>query len=123
MFELLHAAYGLGSEAIPAPAAMSWRATAAIAEHGISSMPSYAPLGAAAGFVLGCVLSLKPIAKYAPSPVAMGMAFILPPFMSVTIAIGGFALRIAARRSKKTADEDVAALASGLIGGGPPRAC
>ena len=117
VFALLQAAYGLGTEAMPAPAAMSWKATAEIAKYGISKMPDYAPLGAAIGFALGCVLSLKPIAKYAPSPVAMGMAFILPPSLSFTIAIGGFVYWAIARRSKKYADEESFALASGLIAG------
>lgn len=117
VFALLHASYGIGTEAIPAPAAMSWKATAEVAQNGISAMPEYAPMSAAIAFVLGCVLSLKRVAKYAPSPVAMGMAFILPPYMSITIAIGGLVYWIVARRSKKAADEEGVALASGLIGG------
>jgi uncharacterized oligopeptide transporter (OPT) family protein len=115
VFELLVAAYGLGSEAMPAPAALSWKATAEIAKHGISSMPDYAPVGAAIGFGVGVILSLKPIAAYAPSPVALGMAFILPPYMSITIAIGGLAYWLVATRSTRK-DEGVA-MASGLIGG------
>ena len=117
VFALLKAAYGLGTELMPAPAAISWKATAEIAKHGISSMPDYAPTGAVIGFVIGAVLSLKPIAKYAPSPVAMGMAIILPPYASITIAIGGFAYWLVARRSKKAADERGVAAASGLIAG------
>jgi len=117
VFALLQAAYGLGTEAMPAPAAMSWKATADIAQHGISSMPRYAPIGAAVGFALGCVLTLKPIAKYAPSPVAMGLAFMLPPSLSFTIAIGGLAYWCIARVSKRYADEESFALASGLIAG------
>jgi uncharacterized oligopeptide transporter (OPT) family protein len=115
VFALLVAAYGLGTEAMPAPAAVSWKATAEVAMHGMSSMPEYAPYGAAIGFAVGCILSLRPIATYAPSPVALGMAFILPPYMSLTIAIGGLAYWVVATRSAKK-DEGVA-LASGLIGG------
>jgi uncharacterized oligopeptide transporter (OPT) family protein len=117
VFALLQAAYGLGTEAIPAPAALSWKATAQVAKHGISAMPAYAPAAAAFAFVLGCVLSLRPIAKYAPSPVAMGMAFILSPSISITLAIGGFARWFVARRSTRAADEEGVALASGMIGG------
>jgi len=105
VFALLQAAYGLGTEAMPAPAAMSWKATALIAKHGVSAMPAYAPIAAAIAFVVGIVLTLKPIAKYAPSPVAMGLAFIMPPYLSITIAIGGIVYWLVARRSKKTADE------------------
>ncbi|HEY5927833.1 MAG TPA: OPT family oligopeptide transporter [Kofleriaceae bacterium] len=117
VYALLEAAYGIGTEAMPAPAAVSWKATATIASSGISAMPDYAIHGAAIAFVVGSVLSLKPIAKYAPSPVAMGMAFILPPYMSFTMAIGGLLYWVAARRSKKIADEEGVSLASGMIGG------
>jgi uncharacterized oligopeptide transporter (OPT) family protein len=114
---LIVTAYGLGTEAMPAPAAMSWKATADIVKNGISAMPTYAPLGAAIALVVGIVLSLKPVAKYAPSPVAMGMAFILPPYVSFTMAIGGFVYWLVARRSKAIADESGVALASGMIAG------
>ncbi len=117
VFTLLHSAYGLGTEAMPAPAAISWKATAEIAANGISAMPDYAALGAALGFAAGVILSLKRVAKYGPSPVALGFAFILPPYLSFTIAIGGLVYWIVARRSKKAADEQGVALASGLIGG------
>lgn len=116
-FELIVAAYGLGTESVPAPAAMSWKATAEVVQHGISTMPAYAPLAAGVGLVLGVVLALRPIAKYAPSPVAMGMAFILPPYLSLTIALGGFAYWIVARQSKTFADESGIPLAAGLIAG------
>lgn len=116
-FVLITRAYGLGTEAMPAPAAMSWKATADVVQHGISAMPDYAPHAAAIALVLGIVLSLRPIARYAPSPVAMGMAFILPPYLTLTMAVGGFAYWLLARRSKRAADEDGVALASGLIGG------
>lgn len=115
-FELIRGAYGLGTEAMPAPAAMSWKATAEAVQHGISAMPAYAPLAALIGFAVGIVLVIPRIAKFAPSPVAMGMAFILPPYLSFTIAIGGFTYWIIAKRSK-TAAEDGIAIASGAIGG------
>ena len=117
VYVLIDRAYGLGTEAMPAPAAMSWKATADIVKNGISAMPAYAPLAAAIAFVLGFLMSLKPVARFMPSPVAMGMAFILPPYLSITIAIGGFLYWVAARESKQSADETGVALASGLIGG------
>jgi uncharacterized oligopeptide transporter (OPT) family protein len=88
-----------------------------VAEHGISAMPAYAPIAAAIAFVIAVVLGLPAVAKYAPSPVAMGMAFILSPSISITLAIGGFARWFVARRSTRAADEEGVALASGMIGG------
>ncbi|HEX5060513.1 MAG TPA: OPT/YSL family transporter, partial [Kofleriaceae bacterium] len=55
--------------------------------------------------------------KYAPSPVAMGLAFVMSPSISITIAIGGFVHWFVARKSKKVADEQGVAWASALIGG------
>jgi uncharacterized oligopeptide transporter (OPT) family protein len=115
-FVLISTAYGIGSEAMPAPAAISWKATADVVQNGISSMPTYAPFGAALALVLGVVLGLKPIAKYAPSPVALGMAFILPPYISITIATGGFIYWIVSRATKQRADDGVA-VAAGVITG------
>ena len=90
---------------------------ALVAQNGISAMPKYAAHGAAIGVIVGFVLSLRALAKYAPSPVAMGMAFILPPYVSITIAIGGLLHWVIARRNQKLADEEGVALASGMIGG------
>lgn len=116
-FVLITTAYGLGTAAMPAPAAMSWKATADVVSQGISAMPAYAPLAAVFALVVGIVLSVKRVATYAPSPVAMGMAFILPPYISFTMALGGFACWLVARRSKALANESGVALASGLIAG------
>jgi putative OPT family oligopeptide transporter len=115
-FELIVRAYGLGTEAVPAPVAASWKATAEVVRHGISTMPAYAPLGAAIGLVVGVVLALKPVAKYAPSPVALGLAFMIPPYVSLTIAVGGGVYWLVARRSQTAADEAVP-LGASLIAG------
>lgn len=116
-FVLITRGYGLGTEAMPAPAAVSWKAMADIVSHGLSSLPAHAPLAAAVALVLGIVLGLGPIARVAPSPVALGMAFILPPYVSLTIALGGLAYGLVARRARQAADEEGVALASGLIAG------
>ena len=117
VFMLVEAAYGLGTPAMPAPAAQSWKVTATLAQHGVSAIPEGALIGTAIAFVVGVVFSLQRIAKYTPSPVAMGLAFILPPYISLTIAIGGLAYWLTARRSKPIADGHGVVLASGLIGG------
>jgi uncharacterized oligopeptide transporter (OPT) family protein len=116
-FLLIANAYGLGTESMPAPAALSWKATAEIARTGIDALPRHAPLAAAIGLVLGFVLSLKPIARYAPYPVTMGVAVILPPHMALVMALGGFGYGLATRTIKSRTDEDGLPLASGMIAG------
>ena len=116
-FLLITSAYGLGNETMPAVAALSWKATAEIVKNGVASMPAYAPLAAGIALVVGIVLGLRPIAKYAPSPVAMGMAFILAFYTSFTLALGGLLYWVVARRSKAFADEQGIALACGVVAG------
>jgi uncharacterized oligopeptide transporter (OPT) family protein len=116
-FLLIANAYGLGTEAIPAPGAFSWKATAEVAKNGIAAMPPHAPLAAAIAFALGIVLSWKPVAKYAPSPVTLGMAFILPLNMTLVMGIGGLLYGMAARKSKARTDDIGLPIASGVIAG------
>jgi putative OPT family oligopeptide transporter len=117
-FELIRDGYGLGTEAMPAPAALSWKATAEIVQHGTSALPAYAPLGALAGLLAGIALALAQTRQpRVPSPSALGMAFILPPYLSLTIALGGAAWWLLVRRRKAWSDDYGLALVSGLIGG------
>lgn len=119
-FELIRGSYGLGNDVMPAPAAMSWKATADLVQHGMAALPAGAPLAAAIAFVAGIVLALAGSTRWlawAPSPVALGMAFILPPYLSLTIAIGGLALWLVERQHRAWAATHGIALASGLIAG------
>ncbi|MDQ3369270.1 MAG: OPT/YSL family transporter [Myxococcota bacterium] len=116
-FELIRRGYGLGNEAMPAPAAQSWKATAELVQHGLSALPAHAPLAAALGLGAGIVLGLGGRFRAVPSPVALGMAFILPPYLSVTIALGGLCHALAARRYPAHAAVQGIALVSGLIAG------
>lgn len=116
-FLLLASTYGIRTEVLPAPAAGSWLGTAKIAEQGIAAMPAYAPLAAAIGFVLGVVLTWKPIAKYAPLPAAMGMAFMLPFYGSLVIGIGGILYWVARRVNASRVDDLGMPIASGVIAG------
>lgn len=117
-FELIRRGYGLGTEAMPAPAAQSWKATAEIVQHGTSALPAYAPLAALVAFVVGAALAFaQPRASFVPSPVAMGLACILTPYMSITIALGAFAWWLLARWRDAWTNEYGLAVASGLIAG------
>lgn len=117
-FELIRHGYGLGTEAMPAPAAQSWKATAEIVQHGTSALPAYAPAAALVGLVAGAALALAQTrVAWLPSPVAMGMAFILPPYLPLTIALGGFVWWLLARWRGMWTNAYGLALASGLIAG------
>jgi len=119
-FELIRRAYGLGNETMPMPAAVSWKATADIVQHGLAALPAHAPLAAAIALVAGIVLGLAATTRrfaWAPSPVAIGMAFIVPPYLSLTLAVGGLAYVLLARWRPAWASGHGVALVSGMIGG------
>jgi uncharacterized oligopeptide transporter (OPT) family protein len=91
-FELIRRAYGLGNAIMPVPAGQSWKATAELVQHGLSAMPRGAPLAAGIGLGAGAALALAARHRrlgFLPSPVALGMAFITPPYVSITIALAG----------------------------------
>ena len=110
-------AYGLGTEAMPAPSALSWKATAEAVRDGFSSMPRYAPLAGLVAFAVGvalAALSRGRWARFIPSPAAMGMAALSPFSLSMSICVGGLIALILARlRPSQDAASDVMAVAAG----------
>ncbi|HET6280342.1 MAG TPA: OPT/YSL family transporter, partial [Polyangia bacterium] len=78
--------YGVGTEALPAPAAMSWKATAEAVRGGLAAMPAYGPAAGAIGIGLGvvlCLLGRTRVARFLPSPMALGIAALTPASLSV----------------------------------------
>lgn len=117
-YELVRRAYGVGNETMPMPAAISWKATAEIVQHGLAALPAHAPVAAAIALIAGIGLGLAGARRaWVPSPVAIGMAFLLPPYLSLTLALGGLAFAVLARWRPTWASEHGIALASGMIGG------
>lgn len=113
-------AYGIGTETMPAIAALSWRATAEAVRGGLSSLPPYGPLAGAAGLGLGVLLTLLGRTKrgpFVPLPSAMGMAMLLPASLSATACLGALAM-VAFRRLRPGVEESsTMAVAAGGIAG------
>ncbi|HZL19260.1 MAG TPA: OPT family oligopeptide transporter [Polyangia bacterium] len=113
-------AYGIGTESLPAPSAISWRATAEAVRGGFSAMPRHAPLAGALGLGLGIVLSIAARmrwGRFAPSPAAMGIAMLMPASLSVAALVGAL-LVLGIRRLRPSLDEaSVMSLAAGGIAG------
>jgi putative OPT family oligopeptide transporter len=85
-------AYGIGTEAMPAPSALSWKATAEAVRGGLTHMPLHAPLAGAIGFGIGVIfstLSRGRWGRFMPSPAAMGMAALSPFSLSFSVCVGG----------------------------------
>ncbi len=113
-------AYSIGSEALPAPAALSWRATAEAMRGGLAALPRLAGTAGAIGLGLGALLALLGrgrLARFCPSPAAMGIALIMPPSLSVGVLVGAL-LAVGARRLRPDVDQDgVLSVAAGALAG------
>jgi uncharacterized oligopeptide transporter (OPT) family protein len=118
---LLVRAYGIATVAMPAPAALSCKATALAVQHGLSAMPRYSAMAGLIGFgagVLFSVLSRTRASRYVPSPAAMGIAIITPFSMDMAAFIGGVIVLVSRKASRPGASEaNVMAIAAGGIAG------
>ncbi len=117
---LLSKAYGLGSEALPAPFATQFRAVAELAVRGFEGLPPHAALAASVAAGVGALLTLAAssrVARWLPLPVAMGIGFILPAFFSVSICLGAVGVAAARRRWPQAVDRNVPTLGAGAIAG------
>ncbi len=84
-------AYGLASQNLPAPSAVTWKGMADFLSKGFNALPQYAYTGIICGAALGILLSVMEntkIKKFTPSPFGIGIAMFLPGFFSVSIFLG-----------------------------------
>jgi uncharacterized oligopeptide transporter (OPT) family protein len=117
---LLLGAHGLGSEALPAPGAVPWRALAEALGSGLAAVPRGALAAAAAGFAAGLVLErLQPtrLARLLPPPGALGMGFLVPAHLGVTIALGALGGALWRRISPERYESGSSLVAAGAIAG------
>ena len=84
-------AYGLASENLPAPSAVTWTGMAQFLSKGFGALPAFTHIGVISGVVLGIFLALMEntkIKKFVPSAFGIGIAMFLPAFFSVSIFLG-----------------------------------
>ena len=114
-------AYKLGSEQMPAPAAMAWKAMAEVLNEGFSALPAMAPqaivIAAVIGFLLACLGRIKSIKSFVPSGLALGIAFIIPAHFSLVMFYGMLIWLIWLAVAPKQVERYNFALSSGLIAG------
>jgi uncharacterized oligopeptide transporter (OPT) family protein len=113
-------AYKLGSEVMPATAAISWKATAEAVQGGLASLPKSGPPAAVIGIAVGTILTLLGRSRYArfvPSPTAIAIAFLSPMSLTVTVFLGALGAALFRRRWPKTADESLTSAAAGGVAG------
>jgi putative OPT family oligopeptide transporter len=113
----------IGSDRWPAPAAQIWAGVAKVLARGIDALPAGARaglfIGGAAGVVLALVEELVPksLKKYTLSSTAVGIAFVVPGWNSISMFLGALFAWILFKANRAAADRYSLALASGFIAG------
>jgi putative OPT family oligopeptide transporter len=121
VYRIFTAAYKLGSDQIPAPAAFAWKAMAELLVEGFQALPPHAPTALVAAAVVGIVLPvlrrIERIKPYVPSGLAMGIAFIVPAFNSLVMFYGLVIWLFWKWRWPASSEKYTFAVASGMIAG------
>ena len=107
----------------PAPAVATWKAVAEVLIDGLDSMPGGALeamlIAFAAAVVLACAEKFAPerIAHFIPSAPAMGLAFVIPAWNSISLFIGAAGAAVISHFFPDWAGKRLVVLAAGLIVG------
>ncbi len=112
----------LGGEHFPASMAVVWKGVAELLSQGLASLHPTARMGALAGAALGLALPLLeralPRAKaWIPSPMGLGLAFVMPGFISISMFAGALLAFVLEKVRRRAAEDYVVPVASGLIAG------
>jgi uncharacterized oligopeptide transporter (OPT) family protein len=111
------------TEQWPAPAVATWMAVAELFREGIDAAPPGALTASVIGGIVGSLLAIlqqvlpKRRAAYLPSPVALGLAFVIPAFNSMSLFLGALAASLARRVAPRWANRFELPIASGLVAG------
>ena len=107
----------------PAPAVATWKAVAEVLAHGVGSIPTGAATAMAIAAALGLALALAEkglqpaIARFVPSAPALGLAFVIPAWNSLSLFLGALAAALIARLAPRWAEERLVVLAAGFVAG------
>ena len=105
-----------------APGAQTWLAVARLFQEGIGHLHIMARHGMAWGLAAGAALSALEIAlpkhrRWIPSPIGLGLGFILPFFNPFSMLLGAVGAWLWSRRNRAHADRYVVPVSSGIIAG------
>ena len=112
----------LGTDKLPAPAAQTWAGVALLLSNGLHALPESARWGLLWGGLAGIVITLcerlwPRSRKFLPSATAMGIAFVIPAWNSVSMFIGAFIAWVLEKRAPAFGETYTVPVASGLIAG------
>ena len=120
VFHAVVGAYGLGTQSLPAPAAVLWSGMAKLLSQGFVNLPQYAWAAILGGTVLGLVLAILENTRwknYTPSPLGIGIGIVVPAFFTITIFAGSLVGIVISRLYAKWTEETLVPVASGGIAG------
>jgi OPT family oligopeptide transporter len=121
IYKLFDSAYTIGEGDIPAPAAHAWKAMAELLAKGLGALPPKCLEAVVIACIVGAILSIlkkvKPVAKYVPSGLAMGIAFIVPAYYSMAMFAGSMFLVYWQRKNAAQCESLGFSVASGLVAG------
>ena len=107
----------------PAPAVATWKAVAEVLTGGLAAAPpgAVAAMGIAAAAGAGLALAEKKLprgwARLVPSAPALGLAFVIPAWNSISLVLGALAAAAFAKLAGPGGQGWMLALAAGLVGG------
>ena len=124
MYWLFDQAWDIGGEDSPlgAPAAHSWKAVAQVVTQGLDALPPMSKTACLIAVIAGSSFALlrkfaKSISDFIPSGIAMGIAFMVPGYYSITMFCGAMLFLVWRRYNKVSADRLVFVVASGILVG------
>jgi len=107
----------------PAPAVATWKAVAEVLQGGLDHLPPAAvpamAIAAGLGLALALAQQLAPArwSRWVPSASAVGLAFVIPAWNSMSMFIGALLAYLVARLSPSWAERFLIAAAAGLVAG------
>ena len=121
-FRLLSAVYEIPGNEFPGPAVFAWYKMAEVLAVGLAALPNGALWGALAGAAIGVLIPVvakasPKIGKWLPSPVAFGIAFMVPAVYSISMWFGALLTSWYGKRHPQRVERYGASLASGFIAG------
>ena len=105
------------------PAVVQWKAVAELFQGGLENLPKGAIAAMIWGGLFGVVGAVlekvlpKKWAPWVPSPTAVGIAFVIPAFYAVSMALGGVIAWFLGRKYQKWTTRFLIVLAAGVMAG------
>ncbi len=120
IFLVVTEAYGIATETIPAPAAVLWSGMAKLLAQGLSALPEYTTTGILVGVAFGILLTIlenTKWGKFTPSPYGIGIAIVIPAFLSLSLFLGSMVKLLLEKTSPRWVETYSVPVASGGIAG------